>query len=234
MKGLRAGRSIVPEMLDHLPPGDAEAKASRRDLRRINALMFQTSVMTGLLRENVADPPKRIAEIGCGDGHCTLALARKMASSWPDVVLTLVDQQDLVTEDVRSRIKALGWSLEIVTADVFDWLDRGDRQDLLLTNLFLHHFHQEQLRNLLTGIAGLANRFVATEPRRSRFALLASGALGVIGANAVTRHDAPASVRAGFSGRELSELWPEGARDVLCERAIGPFTHGFAACGSMR
>ncbi|TYC63542.1 methyltransferase domain-containing protein [Rhodobacterales bacterium] len=231
MKDLRAGRAIVPEMLDLLPPEDAAAQGSRRDLRRINALMFQTSVMSGLLRRYVANPPRRIAEIGCGDGHATLALARKMAPAWPDVTLTLVDQQDLVRKDVREQIAAFGWSLETVTADVFDWLGRGERQDLMLTNLFLHHFHQEQLTDLLTGIADLADCFVATEPRRSRFALMASGTLGVIGANAVTRHDAPASVWAGFTGHELSELWPGGSGNVLCERSIGPFTHGFAARG---
>jgi len=224
-------RTVEPEMLDVLPPGDSAAKASRRDLRRINALMFHTSIMAGLVRRYVPAPPRRIVEFGCGDGHGTLALARKMAPAWQGVALTLVDQQDLVTDEIRGQIAKLGWSVETVTADVFDWLRQGERQDLALANLFLHHFHQEQLADLLRDLARLSRSFVATEPRRSRLALLASGALGAIGANAVTRHDAPASVRAGFTGRELSDLWPGGARSVFCERATGPFTHVFAARG---
>jgi len=232
MTSLRDARTVEPEMLDILPSGDSAAIASRRDLRRINALMFHTSIMAGLLRRYVPEPPRRIVEIGCGDGHGTLALARKMAPAWQGVALTLVDQQDLVTDDVRDELMRLGWSVEIVTADVFDWLRRAEWQDLALANLFLHHFRQEHLEDLLQGLAGLTSNFVATEPRRSRFALLASGALGAIGANAVTRHDAPVSVRAGFTRRELSDLWPGGAENVFCERPIGPFTHAFAARGA--
>jgi hypothetical protein len=45
----------------------------------------------------------------------------------------------------------------------------------------------------------------------------------------VTRHDAEASVRAGFCGRELSELWPKSDAWVLTERAAWPFSHLFVA-----
>ena len=55
---------------------------------------------------------------------------------------------------------------------------------------------------------GTAKAFVACEPRRSAFALLGARMVFALGANDVTRHDAVASVRAGFRGRELSGLWP--------------------------
>jgi len=47
----------------------------------------------------------------------------------------------------------------------------------------------------------------------------------------VTRHDAVASVRAGFRGTELSALWPD-AKDhawILRERGVFPFTHALVA-----
>jgi hypothetical protein len=51
-----------------------------------------------------------------------------------------------------------------------------------------------------------------------------------LGANDVTRHDAVASVRAGFRGREISRLWPHAASDWrLSEHAVFPFTHLFQA-----
>jgi hypothetical protein len=51
-----------------------------------------------------------------------------------------------------------------------------------------------------------------------------------LGANDVTRHDAVASVRAGFRGREISGLWPQAAPDWrLSEHAVFPFTHLFQA-----
>ena len=42
-------------------------------------------------------------------------------------------------------------------------------------------------------------------------------------------HDAVASVRAGFRGRELSDLWPMDRAWTLRERGAFPFTHAFFA-----
>jgi hypothetical protein len=53
--------------------------------------------------------------------------------------------------------------------------------------------------------------------------------VGFIGCNAVTRHDAVASVRAGFAGTDLSTLWPGKSEWRLAERRIGWFTHAFLA-----
>jgi hypothetical protein len=53
--------------------------------------------------------------------------------------------------------------------------------------------------------------------------------LWAIGCNAVTRHDATVSVRAGFSGNELSALWPADSGWQLTERRAGFFSHVFVA-----
>ncbi|HEX3890808.1 MAG TPA: FAD-dependent monooxygenase, partial [Verrucomicrobiae bacterium] len=47
--------------------------------------------------------------------------------------------------------------------------------------------------------------------------------------NNVTRHDAIVSVRAGFSGEELSALWPDKKNWRLTERHSGLFSHLFVA-----
>ena len=69
---------------------------------------------------------------------------------------------------------------------------------------------------------------LATEPRRGSFPLAATRLLWAIGANDVTLHDAAASVRAGFAGKELSALWPAGQGKPLEERRGGLFSHVFA------
>ncbi len=51
--------------------------------------------------------------------------------------------------------------------------------------------------------------------------------LPLIGCNRVTRHDAAVSVQAGFTGAELTALWPAGWR--ITESAAGLFTHSFIA-----
>ncbi len=208
-----AARHLVPERLDLLPPDDPGAIGSRRDLRQINRLMAQPRLAAALLRRHLRQPPRRIVELGAGDGVTSLALARRLAPHWPGVTMVLLDRHDLAPPRIRAGFAALGWRVETVAADVFDWLDgtSGQRFDAVLANLFLHHFDAE-LPGLLAGAARLAPVFVATEPRRDRLSLAGSRLLGLIGANAVTRHDAPASVRAGFAGTELTRLWPAAAR----------------------
>ncbi|RWK42513.1 MAG: hypothetical protein EOR47_34925, partial [Mesorhizobium sp.] len=85
-------RRLAPEILDGLVADDFRALAARRDLRRINALMFQARIMASLLRKFVPGPPRRILEIGAGDGSFMLAVARRMAGHWPGVELTMLDR----------------------------------------------------------------------------------------------------------------------------------------------
>ena len=101
--------------------------------------------------------------------------------------------------------------------------------DVMLANLFLHHFKDEPLRALLQLAADRTALFLACEPRRSPLALAASCMLGCIGCNAVTRCDAVASVHAGFEGAELSALWPTQNGWRLSERNAGMFSHCFVA-----
>ena len=230
MPGKLAIRRVEAEILDGLAADDPRAKASRRDLRHVNALMFNAVIMSRLLRRHVVKPPCRILEVGAGDGTLMLAVARRLAWRWPNVELTLLDRAGVVTGDRINEFAKLGWRADAVEADLFDWLGHAGqaRFDVVIANLFLHHFAEPDLAKLLAALRPLTAVFVAAEPRRCSAALVASRLLWVIGASDVTLHDAPASVRAGFSGTELSALWPAGQGSHFEERRAGPFTHVFA------
>ena len=53
MSGGLSRRRVEPEILDDLSEADPRAVASRRDLRRVNALMLHRGIMTNLLRESL-------------------------------------------------------------------------------------------------------------------------------------------------------------------------------------
>jgi SAM-dependent methyltransferase len=227
-------RLIKPELLDTMAVSDPRAMASRRDLVRVNAVMFQSVIMARLLRANLERKPLRLLEIGAGDGRFMLSVARRLAPQWPDVELIMLDQADLLTPKVRAAFAALGWRVQSVVADVFEWIDRPEIGvfDAVSANLFLHHFEDLELEKLLSVMPRLTSCFLATEPRRSGLALWCTGWLRALGANAVTLHDAAASVRAGFASDELSRLWPGGAATTFQECRVGPFTHAFVARGT--
>ncbi|PZX19960.1 methyltransferase family protein [Palleronia aestuarii] len=221
-------RCLVPEILDTMPPDAPEARASRRDLRRINSLMAHPRMLSALVKRHATRPPRRIVELGCGDARATLAVLRRLAPIPDETEITLVDAQPLVSPQVLSNIRDLGVKVDIVTSDVFDWLEEATPHDLTIANLFLHHFDAAGLPRLFQGLARLSRLLVATEPRRSKFALLAARSVRAIGANAVTRHDAAVSVRAGFRDAELTPYWPG---QVHLDTSRGPLTHVFAAAG---
>jgi len=228
-------RTVEPEWLDLLPPDNPRARRSRQDLRRVNTLMLNNRAVVRELRRVFAGaPPRRMVEIGAGDGTFMLGIARQLAARWPGVQVVLLDRQDLVTGETRAQIESLGWSIRIATADVFAGLGDATEQpvDVIVANLFLHHFEPEPLIRLLAIIARRSRMLIVCEPRRSRLALIGSQLLALIGCNDVTRHDARASVRAGFGAGELSALWPGRGGSCPREYAYGLFSHCFVADGS--
>ena len=225
-------RRIEPEWLDELAADDPRAIQSRADLRRVNALMGTTSLITREFKRNIpAGSSKIIAELGAGDGTLMLRLARKIATWRKDVQVVLLDQQDIVSPETLGGFHPLGWRAESVVTDVFTWLEQPTEQvyDVIIANLFLHHFDTERLALLLSLAAQRTRLFIACEPRRSSLAFLGSHLLGLVGCNDVSRHDAVISVCAGFSGQELSALWPASSAWVLQENAYGLFSHCFVA-----
>ncbi len=195
-------RSLEPELLDQLPASDPRAERSRRDLRRINAIMGNARVIARHLGQ-----ASRIADLGGGDGSLMRAIERKLGRR---LEITNVD-----------RIHGL---------DVFEFLQHpGKALDAIVASLFLHHLDAASLRRLFALAAVRAPLFIACEPRRSAPALWASRLVILIGANDVTRHDSVVSVRAGFSGTELSAAWPLVDGWTLTERPAPPFSHLFLA-----
>lgn len=224
-------RLVKPELLDSLPPNDPLAVGSRKDLRRLNAWMGNARAMARAVGSLLSEPPRRLVELGAGDGNFLYGVARHLHGRWPATRAVLVDRLPAVPPETHRRFAGLGWPVEAVTSDVFVWLKQPRAADgeLLVANLFLHHFSAAQLAELFGHAAQGARGFVAIEPRRSGWALIFSRLVGLLGCNRVTRHDAPVSVRAGFTGSELSQLWPGNGSWSLEERPVGLFSHLFAA-----
>jgi hypothetical protein len=221
-------RTVEPEWLDVLPADDPRARRSRRDLRRVNALMANAGIVARELRR--ASPPiASLAEVGAGDGAFAARLARALPPAGGGV-FTLLDRQAIVEPGTVAALAARGWKSDPVRADVFAWLSGdGAVRDAIVANLFLHHFEDGPLAAMLALVAARTRCFVACEPRRSSIALAGSRMLGLIGCNDVTRHDAVTSVRAGFRDREIAALWPREAGWTLEEGARGLFSHCFVA-----
>jgi hypothetical protein len=222
-------RIVQPELLDTLPPDDPRAIRSRRDLSRINWWMRNHAIMARALQTHLSAVPEQLIELGAGDGNFLRSVVQRLSPCWPDAEVTLLDRQKNVSAETLSSFAELGWRATAVVADALDWSPRPGSEPVVVANMFLHHFAEEKLSELLDKISRRSRLFVAIEPHRFSRALPFGQLLWLIGCNGVTRHDAVVSIRAGFAGEEISALWPDKTNWQLTERRAGLFSHLFIA-----
>lgn len=225
-------RCVRPEALDDLAPDDPQALRSRRDLRRVHRAMRSVSALRhAVSRLVLRAPPKKILELGAGDGTLLLRLAAALNACWPGVELTLLDRQRTVNSRTVDAYAKLGWKVTTVCEDALIWVRQSSqRYDLCITTLFLHHFRDPELRAMLEGVAAQSGAFIAIEPRRDMLAQMGSRLIGLLGTGVVTREDAIKSVDAGFVGEEITSVWPAVEEPWwMKEYRLLPFSHCFIA-----
>lgn len=181
-------RVVEPEILDGLPPTDPAARRSRRDLRLINALMANGRWVEKALQGRSF---RQLVEIGAGDGH----LARRLARRFPE--------REIVGWDLLPAPEGLPANMSWMKQDLQEgWGTVA--ADALAGVMILHHFSDDALRAFGQSLSRF-RVLCFCEPWRTRPTLALAGLLSPV-VGEVTRHDMPASIRAGFRPGELADL----------------------------
>lgn len=184
-------RTVVPEILDTLDPGHADAIRSRRDLKRLDWFLGGSRWIVRKAGEHRDVALSGVVELGAGEGGLCNALALHLEGC-------TVTGLDLIPPKVPLR-DGVEWK----KGDVFQTLP-GMSAGIGVGNLVLHHFGDCALRSL-GGILGQFRLLLFSEPLRHPWSLMLSF-LGFPFVGTVTRHDMPASIRAGFRRGELGRL----------------------------
>lgn len=183
-------RILETELLDHLDPSDPGAVRSRRDLRLINLFLGNSRWILGALGK-LQGTAQGVVELGAGEG----ILCRRISGILPGITVTGLDR---VPPPER-----LPSSLRWVRGDFVETLP-SVTGSVCCGALILHHLDAAGLRRIGVELRRFSH-LLFTEPHRSAFplgmAVLASPFVGE-----VTRHDMPASIRAGFRPGELPSL----------------------------
>jgi len=183
-------RILEAELLDHLDPADPGAVRSRLDLRLLDLFLGNSRwILRSLGR--FRDRPYPMVELGAGEG----LLCRKIHEARPQSEITGLDR--------IARPGDLPPSIAWVSGDFLETLPTVEAE-VCYGSLILHHLDAAVLR-LLGWEFRRFSLVLFSEPYRSmvplRMAGLASPFVGKI-----TRHDMPASIRAGFRKGELAGL----------------------------
>jgi len=192
-------RLDTPELLDEHDAPAADVDRSLRDLRRINRFLGGIAIYKRLLRRLGA--ARSVLDVGAGSGDALEALGGGFR-----VAL------DFKIEHLRHcgiAHRVVGDALHL------PFLDHA--VDAVTSSHFFHHFTPEENVRILGESLRVSRRGVAVnDTLRHRIPLLVVQLLAVLRlVGRITRFDAPASVRRGYTVSEAREI----VARVRCRRA---------------
>jgi ubiquinone/menaquinone biosynthesis C-methylase UbiE len=188
-----ARRSTDPELLDAELPA-SEVRSSLADLRLVNRWLSRR----GGLRRAVAPhlPPRgRLLDVGCGSGDVAAYLRAGLPE--PPLVVGL-DVKPLHLREAPDGVRR-------VAADARR-LPFPDRSfDVVTACLFLHHFDEAELGQLLGELARVARRAIVVSDLQRALVpfVFARAVFPWVFATPVSVHDGLVSIRRGFREPEL-------------------------------
>lgn len=186
-------RRIEVEVLDGA--GDEAARGNLADLVRINRYLGGHAITLKLLRSLRPDPQFTFLDVGSASGDHGRAVTR----AFPQATVVSADRM------VRNLAGAPD---PRVAADAFRMPFGANSFDYVFCSLFLHHFPDHQVSELLSGFHGMARKaLIVVDLERHELARLFLPATAwLFRWNAITVADGPTSVQAGFRTEELGRL----------------------------
>jgi SAM-dependent methyltransferase len=196
------------EMMDAPDVSVGDMRLALRDLDTINARLggFRTSL--ALLRGRLlsAGGPVSLLDVGAGGAGTARFLRSWAERNGIDLRITLIDIHSAVC-GVAAELIRDDDGLRLVRTDAFH-LPFPDRAfDFAHAALFLHHFRQDEIVDLLAEMGRVTSGgVVINDLRRHAVAYWAIRLLSRLFANSpIVHHDAPLSVQRGFRAEDLDD-----------------------------
>ncbi|MDD5198333.1 MAG: methyltransferase domain-containing protein [Terrimicrobiaceae bacterium] len=196
-----------PERMDVPQPVSRELEKDLANLATLNRVFGSHALVLGHLRRRLLRGRTwRILDLATGGGDIPRAIASWASRRAIDVAIDAVDQQASTLEIAR-RLSATFDNITFHRGDIRDFGD-GQKWDVVLCSLALHHFSEEDAVRILRRCAALAQHHALVADLRR----CAAGTLGVDLLTSVwmrepmTVADARTSVRRAFSFDEFAAL----------------------------
>jgi 2-polyprenyl-3-methyl-5-hydroxy-6-metoxy-1,4-benzoquinol methylase len=206
-----SGRVLRPELLESAAP--APADRNLRDIARINSWFGGHRALLRVL-EDLAHPwhPFSVLDVGAGSGDMGKCIRRRFRNA----TVVSLDHRGFHLRDAQAPR---------VAADAFRLPFLPNSFDFVMCSSFLHHFPDRQVIELIAELRGFARHsLIVLDLERHPLAYhFLPMTRNLFRWSALTVHDGPASVAAGFRPQELAHLARAASASLVTVRRHWPW-----------
>jgi SAM-dependent methyltransferase len=199
-------RSYDPEILDDFSIKDNRVDSALRELKVINFFLGGNKISReGIRMLNSNLNAYTILDIGAGASDILLSIKKDINN--PDIYS--LDRNERTCKYLKEHSP----ELKVTCGDVL-FIPYHASFDIVHASLFLHHFNEEQIKNIITSLMSLSSRgIVINDLHRSIYAWFGIKILTFLFSKSqAVKYDGPLSVKRGFIKKDwitiLNELAP--------------------------
>jgi 2-polyprenyl-3-methyl-5-hydroxy-6-metoxy-1,4-benzoquinol methylase len=193
-------RSYQKELLDRDNNSYDDILRNMKELDVINTWLGGHSITLSAFKQLAAKKNRiSVCEIGCGGGGNLYAIQQWCRKNGIEVSLTGIDLNEYCISIAAQKLKEPG--TRFITSDFKKVQFEEEKPDIIFSSLFCHHFTEPELAEMLLWMrknAGIG--FFINDLHRHALAYYSIKLLtSVFSKSYLVKHDAPLSVRRGFS-----------------------------------
>ncbi len=204
-------RTSRMEIMDDFNLQGVEMQELLTDLKRVNKMLGGNAItlkgINELLTGQYTNNTLTIIDIGCGDGEMLRQCAQWAHKKGVNVNLIGIDANAHILKEAEKRSEEIK-NTTFKVVNVFAEKEILPEFDIALCTLFLHHFKEPQIEDLLNRLTGKAKvGVVVNDLHRSFWAFWLFRLYGLLFLKSrIARHDGLVSVARGFKRKELMRI----------------------------
>lgn len=210
-------RADQEELIDGLDPSHTDFRESFTDVARINRYLGGTravlSALPPLIAQVPASRPLRVLDIATGSADIPRSLVQAVRAGRygqdRTIEITALDNHPKVLEFARASTPTEAYpEIRLVTGDAFALAFADDTFDIVLCSLATHHFGYEKTVCLMREMERVSGSgWIINDLIRDRIGcFLAWLVTRLVGANRLTKNDAPLSVLRSYTLAEYKQM----------------------------
>ena len=203
-------RSQQKEILDDFNLKGHDLSRNLRELQKVNTLLGGYNIVKeGVIKicqKCHIKQPMHIVDVGCGGGDTLRMLARWGKAQKLNLRLSGIDANENAIAFARQASKAFP-QIDFRHLNIFSPEFRTMEYDIVMFNLFIHHFEEEKIIAFLKVCKEKKATILINDLHRSVIAYyLFRLASKMFNFSRISRHDGLLSIRKGFSKKDWKQL----------------------------